>query len=121
MQEELAMKISPKGPQAARLRKLKHDSLRTLSIPPEALPGSLAQCFRKCGKPTCRCVSGPGHPQWLLTYMVEGKKRVERIPEDWVEEVRHRVEMGRSFREKLTEILNANAELLVLWRREQKR
>ena len=115
------MKISPKGPHAARLRKLKHHLLGTLSIPPEALPGSLAQCFRKCGKPTCRCVAGPGLPQWLLTYMMEGKKRVERIPEDWVEEVRHRVDRGRSFREKITEILNANAQLLVLWRREKKR
>jgi hypothetical protein len=46
---------------------------------------------------------------------------VERIPEDWVEEVRRRVEMGKSFRQKLSSILNANAELLVLWRREQKR
>jgi hypothetical protein len=50
--------------------------------------------------------------------MVEGKKRVERIPEAWVEEVRRRVGLGKEFREKLTEILNANAELLVLWRRQ---
>ena len=112
------MKIAPKGPQAAELRKRKHDQLRSLQIPPEALPGSLAQCFRKCGKASCHCASGPGHPVWLLTYMVEGKKRVERIPEAWVEEVRRRVGLGKEFREKLTEILNANAELLVLWRRQ---
>jgi hypothetical protein len=112
------MKIAPKGPQAAELRKRKHDHLRQLQIPAEALPGSLAQCFRKCGKANCHCASGPGHPVWLLTYMVEGKKRVERIPEAWVEEVRRRVGLGKEFREKLTEILNANAELLVLWRRQ---
>ena len=112
------MNIAPKGPQAAELRKRKHDHLRKLPIPPEALPGSLAQCFRKCGKARCRCGSGPGHPIWLLSYMVEGKKRVERIPEAWVEEVRRRVGLGKQFREKFTEILNANAELLVLWRRQ---
>jgi hypothetical protein len=113
------MKMRPQGPRAAELRKLKHDHLRTLEIPPEALPGSLAQCFRKCGKANCRCASGVGHPVWLLTYMVEGQKRVERIPEAWVEEVRRRVGLGRQFREKLSQILIANAELLVLWRRQQ--
>jgi hypothetical protein len=115
------MKMSPKGPRAAELRKLKYDRLRTLEIPPEALPGSLAQCFRKCGKASCRCASGLGHPMWLLTYRVDGKKRVEWVPEEWVEEVRRWVGLGREFREKLTEILNANAELLVLWRREQQK
>jgi hypothetical protein len=114
------MRMTPKGPRAAELRKLKHDHLRTLEIPAEALPGSLSQCFRKCGKASCRCACGPGHPIWLLTYMAEGRKRVERIPEAWVEEVRRRVGLGREFREKLTEILIANAELLVLWRRQQK-
>jgi hypothetical protein len=113
------MRMRPQGPRAAELRKLKHDHLRILEIPPDALPGSLAQCFRKCGKANCHCASGPGHPVWLLTYMVNGKKRVERIPEAWVEDVRRQVGLGKAFREKLTEILNANAELLVLWRRQQ--
>jgi hypothetical protein len=36
-----------------------------------------------------------------------------------VEEVRRRVGMGREFRERLSQILIANAELLVLWRRQQ--
>jgi hypothetical protein len=115
------MNMAPKGPRAAALRKLKYDRLRTLEIPPEAVPGSLAQCFRKCGKANCRCASGPGHPLWLLTYRVDGKKRVERIPQEWVEEVRRRVGLGREFREKLAEILNANAELVVLWRRQQQK
>jgi len=113
------MKLAPRGPRAAALRKIKHDHLRTLQIPADALPGSLSQCFRKCGKANCRCTSGAGHPFWLLTYMVDGKKRVERIPEAWVEEVRRQVGLGKEFREKLAEILNANAELLVLWRRQQ--
>jgi len=113
------MKMTPKGPRAAALRKLKYDHLRTLEIPPDALPGSLSQCFRKCGKANCRCASGSGHPIWLLTYMVQGQKRVERIPEAWVEEVQRQVGLGKEFREKLAELLNANAELLALWRQQQ--
>jgi hypothetical protein len=53
--------------------------------------------------------------------MVDGKKRVERIPEEWVEEIQRRVEQGREFKRALAEILGANAQLLVLWRRQQRR
>jgi hypothetical protein len=52
--------------------------------------------------------------------MVDGKKRVERVPTEWVQEVRRRVEAGREFKQAWTEILVANAELLVL-RRQQVR
>jgi hypothetical protein len=52
--------------------------------------------------------------------MVDGKKRVERIPEEWVEYVRKQVEEGRKFRKVVTELFNANAELLILWRKEEK-
>lgn len=31
----------------------------------------------------------------MLTYMLDGKMRVERIPNEWVEEVQRRVEAGR--------------------------
>lgn len=48
-----------------------------------------------------------------------GKKRVERVPDEWVEIVRQRVESGRQFKEAIAEVLVANAELLVLWRKQQ--
>jgi peroxiredoxin len=51
---------------------------------------------------------------------MQGKKRVERIPEKWTDYVRRCVEEGRKFREAVKEILNANAELLILWRRQKK-
>lgn len=112
------MKIVPKGPQAARLRQRKFEGLRRFKIPADLLPGSLSQTHRRCGKPTCHCAGGTGHPVWSLTFMVGGKKRVERIPEDWVEEVRRRVEAGREFKQAVAEVLAANAQLLVLWRRQ---
>jgi hypothetical protein len=48
--------------------------------------------------------------------MADGKKRVERIPEQLVDSVRQRVEQGKKFKEAVTEIFNANAELLVISR-----
>jgi hypothetical protein len=50
--------------------------------------------------------------------MVDGKKRVERIPRDWVEEVGRRVEAGREFQDAVREVLAANAQLLGLERRQ---
>jgi hypothetical protein len=115
------MKTEPKGAEASRLRQRKFQLLRTLKIPAEALPGSLSLTYRRCGKPTCRCAQGEGHPSWSLTFMVGGEKRVEHIPSEWVEEVRRRVELGRHAKETLAEILAANAQLLALERRQRRR
>ena len=115
------MKTDPKGPQAAKLRKRKFDRLRWLKLPSEGLPGSLTLNLTKCGKPNCRCAQGEGHASWVLTFTVEGKRRVERVPREWVEEVRRRVEEGRAFKDAVAEIFAANAELLALARRQRRR
>jgi hypothetical protein len=115
------MNAEPKGPDAARLRKIKFDRLRGLKLPPDGLPGSLTLNLTKCGKPTCRCVRGELHQSWILTFTRGGRRRVERIPREWVEDVQRRVEDGRDFREAVSEILEANAELLVLLRQQRRR
>lgn len=109
----------PRGAEAARLRQRKFELLRSLAIPEDSLPGSLALTHRRCGKPTCHCAEDEkGHPMWSLTFMEEGRKRVERIPEEWVPDVRRRVEAGRKLRDAIDGIMTANARLLVLVRRE---
>jgi len=110
-----------RGDPAARLRQRKFALLRSLRIPPDALPGSLALTHRRCGKPTCHCTQGEGHPLWLLTFMVAGKRHVEPIPQEWVEEIRPLVEQGREFREAVAEVFAANAQLLALRRRQSTR
>lgn len=105
-----------KGEAAARLRQRKYALLRQLQIPPDALPGSLALTHRRCGKPNCHCAQGEGHPLWLLTFMVHGKKRVECIPEEWVGQLRPLVAQGRDFKDSVAEIFATNAQLLALWR-----
>jgi hypothetical protein len=112
------MEVKPEGEQAARLRQRKFAALRGLELPSESLPGSLALTHRRCGKDNCHCA---GHPVWTLTFMAVGRKHVERIPEDWAEEVRRRVEAGRQFSGGLKEVLACNAQLLGLWRKQQRR
>jgi hypothetical protein len=110
-----------KGDAAARLRQRKYALLRRFQIPADALPGSLAVIHRRCGKPNCHCARGEGHPLWLLTFMVSGKKHVQSIPPEWVEEIRPLVEQGREFKEAVAEVFAANAQLLELWHQQNPR
>lgn len=111
----------PTGAQAARLRQRKFALLRRFPIPPDLLPGSLVHTHRRCGRPTCHCARGAGHPVWTLTFMVDGKKHVEPIPVEWVAEVQRLVEAGREFKEAVGEVFATNAQLWALWRRQRGR
>jgi hypothetical protein len=51
--------------------------------------------------------------------MSDGKRRVERIPKQWVEVVGERVRAGRKFQDAVREMLTAHAELLVLARKQK--
>lgn len=112
-----------KGMEAARLRQQKFAAVGEFRLPEEGLAGSLALTHRRCGKASCRCArdGDPGHPQWLLTFMAGGKKRVEAIPAEWVEEVRGRVRAGQEAKQALNDLLTANAELLSLERKARAR
>lgn len=113
----------PTGPEAARLRQRKYDLLRRFPIPDDLLPGSLSLSHLRCGKPSCHCAKpkDPGHPIWQLTFMAQGKKHTQHIPNHWVELIRKRVIAGRDFQDAVREILTANAQLLVLARQQRKR
>ena len=109
-----------RGPQASRLRRRARRLLARFRVPEDALPGSLAVSHRRCGKPSCHCAKGDGHPFATLTFMVAGKKRVEAIPADWLDIVRPRVHAGQKFKKIAAELLAINAELLVLARQQRR-
>lgn len=110
----------PTGSLAASLRRRKFQITERYRIPEDLLPGSLSKTHSRCGKPGCHCSDGDGHPVWTLTYMLNGKKRVEKIPQEWVDDVRRRVDAGREFKDALAEVCAANAQLLALWRQQTK-
>lgn len=112
---------SPAGPEATALKRRKRRLLAHLAIPADALPGSLVLSHRRCGKPDCHCAEATGHPFYSLTFMVDGKKRVESIPAEWIDAVRPAVDAGRGFKKAAAELLAINAQLLVLARQQRRR
>ena len=108
--------LEPRGPQASRLPQRKLELLRRFHLPDDLLPGALSLSHLRCGKPNGHCAQGPRHAVWSLTFMVQGKKPVQHIPSEGVEDVRRRVEAGREFPDAVREVLAANAPLLVLAR-----
>lgn len=111
---------SAKGVEATRLRRRRRVLAVRFGIPDQLLGGSLNQVFRKCGKPTCHCVLGDGHPMWTLTYSVAGNRRVEFIPDDLVPLLEPLAEEGRAYKDALNELRTINAQLVSLWRKNQR-
>jgi len=112
--------FSVRNPEATRLRRRKFRLVRRFGLSENALGGHLSQARRRCGKPTCHCAQGEGHPVWTLSYSLEGKKRVETLPADLAAELLPLVEQGREVREGVMEVLAINIELLRLWREQQR-
>ena len=100
----------------------RHALLRTLALPPDGLPGSLALSHRRCGSASCHCHTDPqGHPSWTLTFMADGRKRVVHVPTEGVDDVRARVEIGNAFKSAVAVVFAINAQVMVLDRQERGR
>ncbi len=112
--------FSAKNREASLLRQRKYRLVRRFGLPENALGGHLAMTYRRCGKPTCHCADGRGHPMWTLSYSFEGKKRVEVLMESLASELAPLVEQGRELREAVMEVLAINVQRLRLWREEQR-
>lgn len=113
--------FKPKGQKAAALRKRKFSLMRDFQIPDNLLPGSLVVTYRRCGNENCHCASDRGHPMWQLTFMVDGKKRVEAIPKEWAEKLLESVEKGREYKNAVSEVMAINAQLLALFKQQKKK
>ena len=112
--------FAAKNRAASLLRQRKYQLVRRFDLPENALGGHLARTHRRCGKPTCHCATGTGHPMWTLSYSFKGKKHVEILPDSLAAELAPLVDQGREIREALIEMLAINLQLLHLWRQEQR-
>ena len=61
-----------------------------------ALKGSLALVRKPCIRPQCpACARGDKHPNWLLAYTHQGKRRCLYVPEAMVPTLRRALTNGR--------------------------
>jgi hypothetical protein len=86
------------------------------------LSASLAEVYRVCGKPSCRChQEGPKHRAAQLTYTQQGKTHAVYVPVDFTEEVRSWVEEYRRLKRLLQEISQLSLALVRSHVQERKR
>jgi len=67
-----------------------------------ALKGSLALVHKPCIRPHCRaCASGVKHPNYLLTYTQNGKRRCLYVPRPMVAVLQNALKNGRHIEQLL--------------------
>jgi hypothetical protein len=77
-------------------------------------PGSLAERYRKCGKPNCHCAQPgqTGHgPSWSLTHDVKGKTATRIIPEALVPQTREQIAEYRRLRDLTRDLVEVNEQI----------
>lgn len=74
--------------------------------------GSITECYRRCGKPSCACVAPdhPGHgPYYAFTTKVDGKtKTLQLRPGPLLTKVEREVATYRDFRSTCGKLLEVN-------------
>jgi len=67
-----------------------------------ALKGSLALVHKPCIRPDCRtCASGKKHPNYLLAFTEEGRRRCLYVPNAMVPAIKRALNNGRRIEELL--------------------
>ena len=74
------------------------------------LRGSYALVYTKCGKDTCRCKQGKGHPHPRISWSEKGKGITRKVPRDQIAWVREVTENYREFRSLRRSLISLEAE-----------
>src|ERR1700687_1454751 len=101
---------------SAALRNRRRQLVRGLPQIEQILRGSLVETYKRCGRPNCHCINGPGHgPKRYLSVSqpgTGGRQRRDYVPNDICEQVADLIGNFRALREALDEICAINTELL---------
>jgi hypothetical protein len=67
----------------------------------------------RCGRPTCHCATGKGHPSHYLVVKQDGKTQTRYVRKDRLDEVRGWLKQYKRVRRLVQEISDLTLELLV--------
>ena len=118
--DEIDKRFKVLGPEASDLRRRKYRLQRQHGLADLLLPGSLTRALRRCGKPRCRCVAGEGHPVWIFSYSVAGRRRSMTVPLPKLGALQELLEARQAYDEAVAEVMQINVRLFELWRRERR-
>ena len=106
--------MAMKNQSTASLRRQRQALLGRLPPLSEILRGSLIERYKRCGKPSCKCASGPGHgPKYYLSVSHANSSPVmEYVPQPYHEQVSAYLANYRLIREILDQLCQINSELL---------
>ena len=106
--------MSPSDPPAALLQQRQALVKQLRRLEPFILRGSLIERFKRCGKPGCKCVQGPGHgPKYYLSVSQPGTRpQMDYVPVEYAQQVSEYLQNFQQVRQLLEQICNANRELL---------
>jgi hypothetical protein len=77
-------------------------------------PGTMAQQYRKCGKPNCHCAreGDPGHgPSWILTRKVHSKTVSKAIPLSELQTTQEQIATYHQFQDAIHELVETNVRI----------
>jgi hypothetical protein len=96
------------------LRKRRRRLVRDLPPIEQLLRGTLVETYKRCGRPNCHCVDGPGHgpKRYLSISQPGGRPRRDYVSNNAHLQVAQLIDNFRKLRQALDEICAINAELL---------
>ena len=94
----------------------KRRRLLVCDLPPieHLLRGTLVETYKRCGRPNCHCVDGPGHgpKRYLSISQPGGRPQRDYVPNDVHVQVAQSIADFRKLRDMINEICAINTELL---------
>ena len=96
------------------MRKRRHTLAHGLPPIEQVLRGSLIETYKRCGRPNCHCMNGPGHgpKRYLSIPQPGGRPRRDYVPNNAYPQAAQLIANFRKLRDALDEIGAINAELL---------
>ena len=89
------------------IEKQRSDLLSKLLATKSMIRGTFAKVYRKCGKPTCRCVDGKGHLSVRITWTegaISRTKAISEADEQWVKKMTRQYKSFRTCRQNLRQV-----------------
>jgi hypothetical protein len=96
------------------------DLLGRLNLVRRQLAISLYRTRGRCGKPSCHCAEGPGHPRWAIGYWDGRVQHTRSVSPQQVRALGPRVEAYRRFRKERAALARLGTQMVGLVDRMQK-